>query len=121
MLKKIKQILFLPLILLFISCSSLKSLNTSEMSSIIGSIWKYSDEDWTYTIKFKKNGKIKTTHPNDNTPENDYWNQSSNIIHFEFNDGYSKYKGKMKSTNLIVGKGKSPSGKWKWQLKRIEY
>ena len=31
-----------------------------------------------------ENGKIKSTHPNDSTPENDSWNQLRNEIHFEF-------------------------------------
>ncbi len=105
---------------ILISCNPLRNLTESEIS-VSGSSWEYSDEDWSYQIGFIENGKIKSTHPIDNTPENDSWKQSSGHIHFEFNDGFSKYDGKMKSMNLITGKGKSTSGKWKWKMKRINY
>ena len=104
---------------IIIGCSPLKKLTESEIS-VAGSTWEYTDEDWTYRIEFVENGKIKITHPNESTPENDTWYQSHSEINFEFNDGFSKYSGKMKSLDLIVGLGKSKNGKWKWKMKRIK-
>ena len=84
-----KKIILISLFsIIFIGCNPLKKLTESEIS-ISGSTWEYSDEDWTYQIEFDENGKIKSTHPNDSTPENDTWNQLRNRIHFEFNDGFS--------------------------------
>ena len=115
-----KKLILISLIFtILIGCSPLRKLTESEIS-VTGSTWEYTDEDWTYQIEFIENGTIKSTHPNDNTPENDSWNQSRNQIHFEFNDGFSKYDGKMKTIDLIVGNGKSTSGKWKWKMKRIK-
>ena len=115
-----KKIIIISLITtIFIGCSPLKKLTESEIS-VAGSTWEYSDDDWTYQIEFNENGKIKSTHPNDSTSENDSWNQLRTQIHFEFNNGFSKYDGKMKTVDLIVGEGKSKSGKWKWKMKRIK-
>lgn len=115
-----KKLILIPSILIILTgCNPLKNVTESEIS-VEGSTWEYYDEDWTYQIEFKENGKIKSTHPNDNTPENDSWTQSGSEIHFEFNDGFSNYDGKMKSVNLITGIGKSTSGKWEWKMKRIK-
>ncbi|WP_348718761.1 hypothetical protein [Tenacibaculum sp. 190130A14a] len=114
-----KLISTLLILTILIGCNSLRK-GTKSAISVAGSTWEYSDEDWTYQIEFVENGQIKSTHPNDNTPENDFWKQSHSNIHFEFNDGFSKYDGKMKSIDLITGIGKSTSGKWKWKMKKIK-
>jgi hypothetical protein len=86
----------------FIGCNSTKQKSEFE-TSVLGSTWEYSDEDITYQITFSDNGKLKNTHPNDFTLENDFWSQSGDQIHFESNSGFAKYDGIMKTINLIVG------------------
>ncbi|MCD8529261.1 MAG: hypothetical protein LRY27_04745 [Chitinophagales bacterium] len=105
---------------IFIACNPLSKLTDAEIS-IEGTSWEYSDEDWTYQIKFGKNGKLISTHPNDNTPDNDTWNQSRNQIHFEFNDGFSKYDGKMETIDLIIANGENTGGTWECTLKRVRF
>ena len=115
-----KKLIIISLIATILTgCSSSKKLSESEIS-ILGTTWEYSDSDWIYLITFCEDGKIKSTHPNDSTPENDFWSQSNNQIRFEFNNGFSKYSGEMKKVDLIVGKGKSTSGEWSWKMKRIK-
>ncbi|EDP97564.1 hypothetical protein U8527_04405 [Kordia algicida OT-1] len=115
--KKIYLIIFATILL--IGCGSSKKISKLNQS-LLGSTWEYSDEDLTYEITFSDNGKIKTTHPNDKTPNNDFWKQSGTLIHFEFNDGYSKYDGEIKTFNLIVGSAKSEYGEWNWEMKRVK-
>jgi len=115
-----KNIIILAVISFYlVGCSPLNHLTELELS-ISESTWDYTDNDGAhYQITFQSNGKVKSTNPNDITNDNDYWNQNRRKIDFNFNDGYSKYSGKMKNLNLIVGKAKSVSGKWNWEMKRI--
>jgi hypothetical protein len=96
--------------------ATVNGLSNSELS-LIGTTWSYEDNlhDWKYDLTFLENGQMETTHPNDNTTENDVWKQDRTIIEFSFNDEYSIYKGKRRSTNQITGKAKSSNGK-KWKL-----
>jgi len=114
-----KNIFFLVLLSYsFVGCSPLQKITEMDIS-ISESTWVYTDSDGdNYEITFNSNKKVKTTNPNDNTFENDYWYQKGRNIKFEFNKGYSKYSGKMKTLDLIKGKAKSIKGKWKWTLKR---
>jgi hypothetical protein len=111
----------LSILLIFVSflmaCSSTKNLTET---SLTGSTWKYIDEDDKYEITFGEDGKLITTHPNDVTPDNDIWSQDGALVHFEYNDGYSKYDGVMKSTNKILGEAKNSRTSWAWKLKRIK-
>ena len=100
-------------------CSSLNNLSDSELS-ILNTTWEYSDYEKSYQITFIKNGKLKTTHPNETTPDNDTWKQSKNKIYFEFNDGYVKYNGKIKTIDLIVGKAENKHNSWTWKMKRVK-
>ncbi|MFB6343552.1 hypothetical protein ACE1ET_17645 [Saccharicrinis sp. FJH62] len=106
-------------IILISACSPIKKISEIE-TSISGTKWKYIDKDWTYEITFNSDGSISSTHPNDKSPDNDKWIQNGLQIEIYFNDGYSKYFGKMQSLNKIKGTGSSSSGQWKWTLKRIK-
>jgi len=110
--------LILGITIILSGCAAVNKLSNFELS-LVGSTWSYEDNlhDWKYELTFLENGQMKTTHPNDNTPENDVWKQDRTIIVFSFNDEYSIYKGKRKSINQITGKTKSSNGKkWKWKL-----
>jgi hypothetical protein len=114
-----KFVLIFSLMSLLLACKPFSKLSDAKLS-ISGTTWQYTDSDWTYTITFSKSGKLVTTHPNDKTPNNDFWSQKGEIINFQFNDGTSKYTGKMESSKLIKGKAKSNTGQWDWTLKRIK-
>jgi hypothetical protein len=64
----------------------------------------YKDSDWAYEVYFKKNGTIITTHPNDKTKENDFWEQNDTSIVFSFNDKSSNYKAQRIGKDTIKGK-----------------
>jgi hypothetical protein len=114
-----KLIVTLVLLSFLLGCKPFNKLSDAKLS-VAGTTWKYTDIDWTYTITFASGGKLVSTHPNDKTRNNDFWNQSRENITFQFNNGTSKYTGKMESLDLIVGKAKSNSGEWDWTLKRIK-
>lgn len=114
-----KILLTILTILLLNSCNGIKKLSASEIS-ISGTQWLYSDNVLEYKIDFNKNGKITTTHPNDKTPDNDSWTQSGGEIYFQFNDGFSKYNGRMKSMTKIRGKASSENDNWNWTLTKIQ-
>ncbi|MBI1344565.1 MAG: hypothetical protein GC171_16715 [Terrimonas sp.] len=80
--------------------------------------WIYTDSDWTYTIEFSKRGKLYSTHPNDKTRGNDFWEQHGNIIHFSYNDKFSLYEGRLTHKDTIRGKGYNKLMNWDFQLTR---
>lgn len=104
-------------VLLF-GCSVL-GINKPTTLKIEGTAWRYSDAKKTYDVQFKANGRLVTSHPNDKTPNNDFWRQSGNTLYFSFNDGYAKYKGKFQNPKLITGKAKNKNKSWKWKLVRL--
>ena len=116
-----KNIIFLLILSSYlIGCSSLNRLTKTEFS-ISESTWDYTDSDGDqYQITFHSNGKLESTNPNDNTPENDYWDQKRKIIEFNFNDGYVTYSGKLKTPHLIEGMTESADGKWTWKMIKIK-
>lgn len=83
-------------VILFIGCHTPKKAVEYDIS-LSGTVWRYTDHEWQYTIEFLPDGKLKSTHPNDVTPYNDRWRQRRDTVEFEFNDGYSRYKGHIKS------------------------
>ena len=109
--------LFILAVLLLAGCHPLSQLSDAEIS-VQGSTWDYTDDDATYQIEFAADGQLTTTHPNDATPDNDTWRQDRRKIHFEYNNGYSKYDGVMKTKDLIVGTAKNSSMTWTWTMKR---
>ena len=112
-----KNILLLLISISWLGCDSLPEYSGSEMN-LSETTWIYTDDVDTYEITFKSDGKVKTTNANDRTPNNDFWSQNKTTIQFEFNNGYSRYKGKMKSKDSIVGIAKNSKIKWKWTIVR---
>ena len=100
---------------LFISgCSTFRQRNNFD--NLTGTKWLYSDKDWTYEVYFKKNGKLLTTHPNDKTKGNDYWEQSNTTVDFYYNDKYSIYNGKQVGQDTIVGIGRNQNDTWEFRM-----
>jgi hypothetical protein len=99
-------------------------LTTQEIdsiASIAGTRWEYSDEEWSYEIEFGVNGRLITTHTNDTTPDNDYWEQEGNIVRFSFNNFYSEYEGEILTEDRIKGVAHNAKEEsWNFQLIRIE-
>jgi hypothetical protein len=106
----------------FIGCSSVQTLNSGVSSGTInmaGTRWTYSDEDWTYEMEFLNNGILRTTHPNDKTPDNDFWEQNGNTIRISFNNRYSIYEGHIISDKFIQGLATNINNqRWDFEMKR---
>ncbi|WCL50780.1 hypothetical protein [Leptospira sp. GIMC2001] len=81
-----------------------------------GTKWLYSDKDWTYEVHFKNNGQLFTTHPNDKTKGDDYWEQSNTTVDFSYNDKYSIYNGKLIGQDTIVGIGRNQNDTWEFRM-----
>ena len=110
-----RKILFVLGMTLFISgCATFRQRNNFD--NLTGTKWLYSDKDWTYEVYFKKNGKLLTTHPNDKTKGNDYWEQSNTTVDFYYNDKYSIYNGKQVGQDTIVGIGRNQNDTWEFRM-----
>jgi len=89
-------------------------------ASLTSSYWYYSDDDDVhYEIYFRPDGHISSYHPNDATPENDYWKQKGNTIRLYMNDRHASYKGQIINDTTMLGKGKSKGFRWTWKAKFI--
>ena len=104
--------------LILFSCSSLPSSQSTR--SLTGTKWVYIDEDWTYDVEFINDGILETTHPNDRTPDNDFWEQEGDIVFLFFNNKFSIYEGQFITDDLIKGTGKNLSDSWDFELYRIK-
>jgi len=100
------------------ACKTQRGASTTS-TDLTDTRWTYKDDDMTYEITFKKNGVLKTTHPNDVTPNNDTWEQSGDNVTFWYNDKYSTYKGK-RNGNTITGTGKNTNESWKFTMTLIK-
>ena len=117
--KYVKVLAILSLAMLA-ACSSVKDLTLSE-TNLSSTTWRYrgGSENSNYDISFLPGGVLKSTHPNDTSPDNDFWIQNGTEIEFSFNDGYVTYTGSFKSANKITGKATNKVNKtWKWKLTR---
>jgi hypothetical protein len=92
----------------------------SSKPNLVGSTWRYEDDDISYDIIFGEEGVLITTHPNDMTPANDFWRVENQKIRFSFNDEFSVYVGEMVSDNLILGYASNSRFKWKWRAFRVD-
>lgn len=116
---KLKYFLLITLtITLFSSCSTYRFKNRNDVPELEGTTWVFTSKDKTYTVTFEKNGKLSSTHPNDNTPNNDTWVQDGMVLRFYFNNKYSTYTGKFVKANLIKGTATSKAGKWTWNIRK---
>jgi hypothetical protein len=114
--------LWLSFVFIFIGCTSspYHAPSSQETRSLTGTKWVYVDEDWSYEVEFANNGILKTTHPNDKTPDDDFWEQKGDIVFLYFNNRFSTYEGQFITNDLIKGIGKSSFGSWEFELKRIK-
>jgi hypothetical protein len=90
------------------------------MSDMTGTTWtltyydKAVSQQYTYDLTFLAGGKLSNTHPNDNTPDNDGWEQAGNVVTIYFNDAYATYTGTI-SGNTISGTASNIVGStWDW-------
>jgi hypothetical protein len=85
--------------------------------------WHYTDngndETTGYDITFSKEGILTTTHPNDRTPNNDFWQQKGDSVFFQYNDQYSRYRGRIIHPGLIEGVAANDYSSWDWKLERF--
>lgn len=112
---RIKPIIIFIVVLLlgFQSCSSIKPLVI-----ITGTVWKYKDYERKYTLSFLENGVLRSTHPNETTPDNDKWWTSGDTLYFSFNDRYAVYYGLCYGPGKIKGIGRNKKSSWKFTLSR---
>jgi hypothetical protein len=113
-------ILFCVLLTFFLwGCLTTQGIDN--IASIAGTRWEYPDEEWSYEIEFGVNGRLITTHPNDTTLDNDYWEQEGNIVRFSFNNFYSEYEGEILTEDKIKGVAHNVKEEsWDFQLIRID-
>lgn len=109
---------FIKTVILIISCFFYWGC-TNHNKSLASSYWRYTDEDLSYEIFFKPNGHLYSYHPNDSSPENDYWKQRGKKITLRMNDNYAVYKGKLIQDSIMIGNGSSKGYKWKWSAKFV--
>jgi outer membrane biogenesis lipoprotein LolB len=89
--------------------------------SLSGSRWHYMDQQWEYDITFTANGVLRTTHPNDKTPDNDTWEQDGAVVKFYYNNKFSRYQGNIMGRNLMSGTATNSKNKtWTWKATRVD-
>ncbi len=108
-----RLIVLIAIALSAVNCRSAKPVSASE------SFWRYTDDDLSYELLFKSDGHIYSYHPNDASPENDFWKQHGGKITLTMNDGYAIYKGRFINDSTITGKARSKGFQWKWSAKFV--
>jgi len=96
---------------------------SEKVPSLLGTKWKYIDDDWEYELEFADKGVLKNTHPPFIKPVGKHrWRQKGTEVHFYFNGKTSYYKGKLSGRNLITGRATSKTyqGSWQWKAIRLE-
>jgi hypothetical protein len=117
---KLTSFAFIFSLLIFIQPSaSAQQMAQNLDESLVGSVWRYEDDDLMYEIEFTEGGMLISSHPHDITPGNDSWKQQAQFITFSYNNQFSVYEGKMVSEDLIVGKASNRSFSWEWKAYRI--
>jgi len=97
-----------------------KNNSSEDAPPVQETLWQYVDEDVTYQLRFSSDGHLVTTHPNDVTPENDFWKQMGKDIEFTYNNSFSTYKGEMVNDGLIEGTASNGSFTWSWKAYRLD-
>lgn len=84
--------------------------------SIAGTTWSGTDSDGDYyVLTFDQDGTLAYQSPT-GSYRNGKWTQSKNSVHFEMNDHFSEYSGKING-NIIQGKAWNKSGhRWRWKF-----
>ncbi|HTF05881.1 MAG TPA: hypothetical protein VK826_17755 [Bacteroidia bacterium] len=104
--------------LVVIAVVSFGFVQTSSID-LAGTAWVYIDEEWTYEIVFDESGRLLTTHPNESTPNNDFWKQKAGTVNFSYNDGYSRYEGTIYGGDSIIGTARNKMDSWKFKMYRF--
>jgi outer membrane biogenesis lipoprotein LolB len=111
-------------LLLMAGCASepqVPQAMTDPAPSLVGSKWRYSDDQWQYDIIFSANGVLKSTHPNDKTKNNDTWEQDGANVSLYYNNKYSQYKGVLSGANVMSGTAVNKTGTtWNWKATRAD-
>lgn len=104
----------------------LPSSNTVQQGGVVElteTTWHYTNPDQykttNYDITFSPQGILTTTHPNDRTPHNDFWQQKGDSVFFQYNNKYSEYKGRIIHPGLIEGTAANHIDSWTWKLERF--
>ena len=105
-------------LILFVAVYSMQCHSTKQ-GSISSTYWRYTDEDLSYEFLLKSDGHIYSYHPNDASPENDFWKQHGKKIVLNMNDNYAIYKGKLINDSTMVGKAHSKGFHWIWTAKFV--
>jgi hypothetical protein len=87
---------------------------------LMGTVWRYEDDELAYIITFDEQGKLVTTHPFDVTPQNDNWEQENAKLIFSYNNSFSVYEGTIVSESLIIGTAHNGEHNWKWRAYRVD-
>ena len=73
-----------------------------------------------YSITLGPGGKLSSSNPQDNTPDNDRWEQHGSQVLLLFNDGFARFEGDWLPTQRLAGRASSPSaGDWHWEAERL--
>ena len=73
-----------------------------------------------YSITLAPGGKLISSNPQDNTPDNDRWEQHGSQVLLLFNDGFARFEGDWLPTQRLAGRASSPSaGDWHWEAERL--
>jgi outer membrane biogenesis lipoprotein LolB len=102
------------------ACFSRKNSSATNEYDLLNSTWQYSDSDndRIYNITFARKGKLKSTHPNDRTPDNDTWEQNGENVTFYFNNKYATYVGKFYGKDSIKGSASNNQNTWSFLMVR---
>jgi hypothetical protein len=124
---KSKLAAMLVLGFLFFAYTSASAENISgadDIENLSGTRWKlsYTEPDKTkrdYDVEFKKGGIFWYNEARDVTPDNDFWEQNGKVVKISFNNGYSKYEGRIISKDLIQGAAINTANlRWEFELRR---
>ena len=73
-----------------------------------------------YSITLAPGGKLISSNPQDNTPDNDRWEQHGSQVLLLFNDGFARFEGEWLPTQRLEGRASSPSaGDWPWEAELL--
>ena len=99
--------------------------NPSAVPDLSGSHWQLrfaaGDYQGDYSITLAPGGKLISSNPQDNTPDNDRWEQHGSQVLLLFNDGFARFEGDWLPTQRLAGRASSPSARdWHWEAERLQ-
>lgn len=94
-------------------------LPQEKLIELEGTTWRYTAEAYNrdYLLSFLAQGRLLSKHPNERSPDNDFWEQRGNKLQFSYNDGYSVSTGYLVRPDYIKGNSRNKKGEeWVWEL-----